>query len=152
MGDIFFQANEVYRGFLTMNISLMLKLLSSIDCVVRNPRRAPLVKHTRNLQLSPKSPKESDQECGFEHLPLTIEMWANQLLALKVLPDFNFSLSLLTRLDFSVWDMPPVLSRGGSLHSPASFQNIGPYLLITSIPISLLFPLNENFAATAKKV
>uniref|UniRef100_H0Z0D2 Centrosomal protein of 70 kDa n=1 Tax=Taeniopygia guttata TaxID=59729 RepID=H0Z0D2_TAEGU len=29
--------------------------------------------------------KEDGQGCGFEHLPLTIEMWADQLIALKVL-------------------------------------------------------------------
>ncbi|NXA55437.1 CEP70 protein, partial [Nothocercus julius] len=57
-------------------------VLSSIDAVVRSPRAPPLIyKHS-------KAPvqncvKENGQECGFEHLLPTIEMWADQLMAVK---------------------------------------------------------------------
>ncbi|XP_035752232.1 centrosomal protein of 70 kDa isoform X4 [Egretta garzetta] len=43
--------------------------------------------------------KENGQECGFEHLPLTIEMWADQLMALK---DLHRSLRKLS-LELVPW-------------------------------------------------
>ncbi|XP_031969850.1 centrosomal protein of 70 kDa isoform X3 [Corvus moneduloides] len=61
-----------------------LQVLSHIDSILRSPRAPPLI-----FQPS-KGPmqnyiKENGQGCGFEHLPLTIEMWADQLMALKAL-------------------------------------------------------------------
>ncbi|XP_048164940.1 centrosomal protein of 70 kDa isoform X3 [Corvus hawaiiensis] len=61
-----------------------LQVLSRIDSILRSPRAPPLI-----FQPS-KGPmqnyiKENGQGCGFEHLPLTIEMWADQLMALKAL-------------------------------------------------------------------
>ncbi|KAM4776021.1 centrosomal protein of 70 kDa isoform 2-T2 [Cyanocitta cristata] len=60
------------------------QVLSHIDSILRSPRAPPLI-----FQPS-KGPvqnhiKENGQGCGFEHLPLTIEMWADQLMALKAL-------------------------------------------------------------------
>ncbi|XP_077176439.1 centrosomal protein of 70 kDa isoform X2 [Paroedura picta] len=59
------------------------QLLSSIDSVIRSPRRAPLVIYKQNKGLPRRGTKEDDQDCGFEHLLPTIEMWADQLMALK---------------------------------------------------------------------
>uniref|UniRef100_A0A8D2KSM6 Centrosomal protein of 70 kDa n=1 Tax=Varanus komodoensis TaxID=61221 RepID=A0A8D2KSM6_VARKO len=61
----------------------MLKVLSRIDSIIRSPGRAPLVMHMQRKEPPRNSAKDNDQECGFEHLPLTIELWADQLLALK---------------------------------------------------------------------
>uniref|UniRef100_A0A8D2IYL4 Centrosomal protein of 70 kDa n=1 Tax=Varanus komodoensis TaxID=61221 RepID=A0A8D2IYL4_VARKO len=54
-----------------------------IDSIIRSPGRAPLVMHMQRKEPPRNSAKDNDQECGFEHLPLTIELWADQLLALK---------------------------------------------------------------------
>ncbi|KAK2532380.1 hypothetical protein Q9966_007972 [Columba livia] len=59
-----------------------LQVLSHIDSVLRSPRAPPLI-YRRSKGLVQSSVKENGQECGFEHLPLTIEMWADQLMALK---------------------------------------------------------------------
>ncbi|XP_015284500.1 PREDICTED: centrosomal protein of 70 kDa [Gekko japonicus] len=59
------------------------QLLSSIDSVLRSPRRAPLVIYKQSKGLPRSGTKENDQDCGFEHLLPTIEMWADQLMALK---------------------------------------------------------------------
>ncbi|XP_064926524.1 centrosomal protein of 70 kDa isoform X1 [Columba livia] len=59
-----------------------LQVLSHIDSVLRSPRAPPLI-YRRSKGLVQSSVKENGQECGFEHLPLTIEMWADQLTALK---------------------------------------------------------------------
>ncbi|KAK2525854.1 hypothetical protein Q9233_008487 [Columba guinea] len=59
-----------------------LQVLSHIDSVLRSPRAPPLI-YRRSKGLVQNSVKENGQECGFEHLPLTIEMWADQLMALK---------------------------------------------------------------------
>ncbi|XP_061464979.1 centrosomal protein of 70 kDa isoform X2 [Rhineura floridana] len=60
-----------------------LQVLSSIDAIIRSPRRAPLVMHMQGKGLPQSYAKGNEQECGFEHLPLTVEMWADQLMALK---------------------------------------------------------------------
>lgn len=73
-----------HHTYLSNNVCyLLLKVLSSIDSILRSPRAPSLI-----FQPS-KGPvqnyiKENGQGCGFEHLPLTIEMWADQLIALKV--------------------------------------------------------------------
>ncbi|KAL8183206.1 UNVERIFIED_CONTAM: hypothetical protein K2H54_023152 [Gekko kuhli] len=59
------------------------QLLSSIDSVLRSPRRAPLVIYKQSKGLPRSGTKEDDRGCGFEHLLPTIEMWADQLMALK---------------------------------------------------------------------
>ncbi|KAJ6634005.1 hypothetical protein lerEdw1_014197, partial [Lerista edwardsae] len=69
------QLQEVCRRYL--------RVLTSIDSVVRSPKRAPLVIHLQRKGLPRNGMKEDDLDCGFEHLPLTIEMWADQLIALK---------------------------------------------------------------------
>ncbi|XP_053103657.1 centrosomal protein of 70 kDa isoform X2 [Hemicordylus capensis] len=69
------QLQEVCRRYL--------HVLSSIDSIVRSPKRAPLVIHLQRKGLPRNCSKEEDQDCGFDHLPLTVEMWADQLMALK---------------------------------------------------------------------
>ncbi|NXP49802.1 CEP70 protein, partial [Heliornis fulica] len=59
-----------------------LKVLSHIDSVLRSPRAPPLI-YKRSKGPVQNYMKENGQECGFEHLPPTIEMWADQLMALK---------------------------------------------------------------------
>nr|XP_056717394.1 centrosomal protein of 70 kDa [Euleptes europaea] len=59
------------------------QLLSSIDSVIRSPRRAPLAIYKQSKGLARSDTKEDDQNCGFEHLLPTVEMWADQLMALK---------------------------------------------------------------------
>lgn len=61
----------------------VLKVLSNIDSIIRSPRAPPLI-YRRSKGPVQNYVKENGQECGFEHLPLTIEMWADQLMALKV--------------------------------------------------------------------
>ncbi|KFQ04852.1 Centrosomal protein of 70 kDa, partial [Haliaeetus albicilla] len=61
---------------------LVLKVLSHIDSILRSPRAPPLI-YRRSKGPVQNYIKENGQECGFEHLPLTIEMWADQLMALK---------------------------------------------------------------------
>ncbi|KAF4788131.1 Centrosomal protein of 70 kDa [Turdus rufiventris] len=59
-----------------------LQVLSSIDSILRSPR-APSLIFQPNKGPVQNYIKENGQGCGFEHLPLTIEMWADQLIALK---------------------------------------------------------------------
>ncbi|OXB73168.1 UNVERIFIED_CONTAM: hypothetical protein H355_007428 [Colinus virginianus] len=61
-----------------------LQVLSNIDSIIQSPRAPPLI-HRRSRGSVQNSMKENGQECGFEHLPLTIETWADQLVALKLL-------------------------------------------------------------------
>ncbi|XP_064370728.1 centrosomal protein of 70 kDa isoform X2 [Dromaius novaehollandiae] len=70
-----------------------LQVLSSIDSVIRSPRAPPLIyRHSRGpIQ---NYIKENGQECGFEHLLPTIEMWADQLMAIKDLHKSLRKLSL----------------------------------------------------------
>ncbi|NWI55192.1 CEP70 protein, partial [Calyptomena viridis] len=64
----------------------LLKVLSNIDSILRSPRAPPSI-YRRNKGPVQDYSKENglvlSKECGFEHLPLTIEMWADQLMALK---------------------------------------------------------------------
>lgn len=72
------------QTYLSNNICyLLLKVLSHIDSILRSPRAPPLI-YRRSKGPVQNYIKENGQECGFEHLPLTIEMWADQLMALKV--------------------------------------------------------------------
>ncbi|NXF01621.1 CEP70 protein, partial [Smithornis capensis] len=78
----------------------LLKVLSRIDSILRSPRAPPLI-HRRS-----KGPVQDyskgnvlSKECGFEHLPFTIEMWADQLMALK---DLHRSLRKLS-LELMPW-------------------------------------------------
>ncbi|NXP04652.1 CEP70 protein, partial [Thinocorus orbignyianus] len=75
-----------------------LKVLSHIDSILRSPRAPPLL-YRRSKGPVQNSVKENAQECGFEHLPLTIEMWADQLMALK---DLHRSLRKLS-LELVPW-------------------------------------------------
>ncbi|XP_031446549.1 centrosomal protein of 70 kDa isoform X1 [Phasianus colchicus] len=59
-----------------------LQVLSNIDSIIRSPRAPPLI-YRRSKGPVQNYIKENGQGCGFEHLPLTIEMWADQLVALK---------------------------------------------------------------------
>ncbi|NXW43645.1 CEP70 protein, partial [Nyctiprogne leucopyga] len=59
-----------------------LKVLSHIDSILRSPRAPPLIYRPSKGPMQ-NNIKNNGQECGFEHLPLTIEMWADQLMALK---------------------------------------------------------------------
>ncbi|KFZ65205.1 Centrosomal protein of 70 kDa, partial [Antrostomus carolinensis] len=69
--------------YLSNNICyLVLKVLSHIDSILRSPRAPPLI-YRRSKGPVQSNIKNNGQECGFEHLPLTIEMWADQLMALK---------------------------------------------------------------------
>ncbi|OWK60412.1 Centrosomal protein [Lonchura striata] len=68
-----------------------LQVLSHIDSILRSPRAPPLIF---------RPSKEDGQGCGFEHLPLTIEMWADQLIALK---DLHRSLRKLS-LELLPWN------------------------------------------------
>ncbi|KFU88405.1 Centrosomal protein of 70 kDa, partial [Chaetura pelagica] len=69
--------------YLSSNICcLVLKVLSHIDSILQSPRAPPLI-YKRSKGSVQNNTKENGQECGFEHLPLTIEMWADQLMALK---------------------------------------------------------------------
>ncbi|XP_064517550.1 centrosomal protein of 70 kDa isoform X1 [Pseudopipra pipra] len=75
-----------------------LQVLSHIDSILRSPRAPPLI-YRRSKGPVQNYTKESGQECGFEHLPLTIEMWADQLMALK---DLHRSLRKLS-LELMPW-------------------------------------------------
>ncbi|XP_038037862.2 centrosomal protein of 70 kDa isoform X2 [Anas platyrhynchos] len=75
-----------------------LQVLSNIDSIIRSPRAPPLI-YRRSKGPVQNYVKENGQECGFEHLPLTIEMWADQLMALK---DLHRSLRKLT-LELVPW-------------------------------------------------
>ncbi|KFP17626.1 Centrosomal protein of 70 kDa, partial [Egretta garzetta] len=85
--------------YLSNNICyLMLKVLSHIDSTLQSPRAPPLI-YRRSKGPVQNCVKENGQECGFEHLPLTIEMWADQLMALK---DLHRSLRKLS-LELVPW-------------------------------------------------
>ncbi|XP_050196508.1 centrosomal protein of 70 kDa isoform X4 [Myiozetetes cayanensis] len=75
-----------------------LQILSHIDSILRSPRAPPLI-YRRSKGPVQNYTKENRQECGFEHLPLTIEMWADQLMALK---DLHRSLRKLS-LELMPW-------------------------------------------------
>ncbi|KFW69273.1 Centrosomal protein of 70 kDa, partial [Pygoscelis adeliae] len=77
---------------------LVLKVLSHIDSILRSPRAPPLI-YRRSKGPVQNYIKENGQECGFEHLPLTVEMWADQLMALK---DLHRSLRKLS-LELVPW-------------------------------------------------
>uniref|UniRef100_H0Z0B6 Centrosomal protein of 70 kDa n=1 Tax=Taeniopygia guttata TaxID=59729 RepID=H0Z0B6_TAEGU len=74
-----------------------LQVLSHIDSILRSPRAPPLIFRPSKVQ---NYIKEHGQGCGFEHLPLTIEMWADQLIALK---DLHRSLRKLS-LELLPWN------------------------------------------------
>ncbi|KFP52665.1 Centrosomal protein of 70 kDa, partial [Cathartes aura] len=85
--------------YLSNNICyLVLKVLSHIDSILRSPRAPPLI-YRRSKGPVQNYIKENGQERGFEHLPLTIEMWADQLMALK---DLHRSLRKLS-LELVPW-------------------------------------------------
>ncbi|XP_057286072.1 centrosomal protein of 70 kDa isoform X2 [Pezoporus wallicus] len=75
-----------------------LKVLSHIDSILRSPRAPPLI-YRRSKGPVQNYIKENEQECGFEHLSPTIEMWADQLMALK---DLHRSLRKLS-LELAPW-------------------------------------------------
>ncbi|NXW75132.1 CEP70 protein, partial [Hirundo rustica] len=77
----------------------LLKVLSRIDSILRSPRAPPLIFRPSKGPVQ-NSIKENGQGCGFEHLPLTIEMWADQLVALK---DLHRSLRKLS-LELLPWN------------------------------------------------
>ncbi|XP_049484710.1 centrosomal protein of 70 kDa [Panthera uncia] len=68
------------------------QVLSSINSVVHNPR-APVIIHKRSKGGAQHFHKDFVQDCGFEHLIPTIEMWADQLTSLK---DLYKSLKILS--------------------------------------------------------
>uniref|UniRef100_A0A8B9GH79 Centrosomal protein of 70 kDa n=1 Tax=Amazona collaria TaxID=241587 RepID=A0A8B9GH79_9PSIT len=87
------------RTYLNNNICyLLLKVLSHIDSILQSPRAPPLI-YRRSKGPVQNYIKENGQECGFEHLPLTVEMWADQLMALK---DLHRSLKKLS-LELAPW-------------------------------------------------
>ncbi|KAM9380260.1 LOW QUALITY PROTEIN: centrosomal protein of 70 kDa [Phaethornis superciliosus] len=77
-----------------------LEVLSRIDSILQSPRAPPLI-YRRSKGPVQNNIKENGQECGFEHLPLTIEMWADQLMALK---DLHRSLRKLS-LELVPWHL-----------------------------------------------
>ncbi|KAM7049299.1 centrosomal protein of 70 kDa isoform 1-T1 [Acridotheres tristis] len=76
-----------------------LQVLSRIDSVLQSPRAPPLIFRPSKGPVQ-NYIKENGQACGFEHLPLTIEMWADQLIALK---DLHKSLRKLS-LELLPWN------------------------------------------------
>ncbi|XP_026521201.1 centrosomal protein of 70 kDa [Notechis scutatus] len=68
------QLQEVCRKYL--------QVLSSIDSIIRSPRRSPLI---TLMQKKGLGKSWAEEESGFEHLPTVIETWADQLMALKIL-------------------------------------------------------------------
>ncbi|XP_074157740.1 centrosomal protein of 70 kDa isoform X3 [Sminthopsis crassicaudata] len=58
------------------------KVLTSIDSIISNPR-APIVIYKQSKGSFQTYNKTTSQECEFEHLPPTIEMWRDQLRSLK---------------------------------------------------------------------
>ncbi|XP_020841781.1 centrosomal protein of 70 kDa isoform X2 [Phascolarctos cinereus] len=68
------------------------KILTRIDSIISNPR-APVVIYKQSKGPFQSCNKANSQECGFEHLPPTIEMWAHQLTSLK---DLHKSLEKLS--------------------------------------------------------
>ncbi|XP_037998370.1 centrosomal protein of 70 kDa isoform X4 [Motacilla alba alba] len=76
-----------------------LQVLSHIDSILQSPRAPPLIFRPSKGPVQ-NYIKENGQGCGFEHLPLTIEMWADQLIALK---DLHRSLRKLS-LELLPWN------------------------------------------------
>ncbi|NXV66336.1 CEP70 protein, partial [Molothrus ater] len=86
--------------YLSNNICyLFLKVLSHIDSILQSPRAPPLIFRPSKGPVQNDN-KENGQGCGFEHLPLTVEMWADQLIALK---DLHRSLRKLS-LELLPWN------------------------------------------------
>ncbi|XP_059708614.1 centrosomal protein of 70 kDa isoform X3 [Haemorhous mexicanus] len=76
-----------------------LQVLSHIDSILQSPRAPPLI--FRPCKGPVKNDiEENGQGCGYEHLPLTVEMWADQLIALK---DLHRSLRKLS-LELLPWN------------------------------------------------
>ncbi|NXB61858.1 CEP70 protein, partial [Struthidea cinerea] len=89
-----------HHTYLSNNICyLLLKVLSRIDSILQSPRAPPLIFRPSKGPMQ-NYMKENGQGCGFEHLPLTIEMWADQLMALK---DLHRSLRKLS-LELLPWN------------------------------------------------
>ncbi|XP_057884289.1 centrosomal protein of 70 kDa-like [Melospiza georgiana] len=76
-----------------------LQVLSHIDSILQSPRAPPLIFRPSKGPVKNDN-KENGQGCGFEHLPLTVEMWADQLIALK---DLHRSLRKLS-LELLPWN------------------------------------------------
>ncbi|XP_041259727.1 centrosomal protein of 70 kDa isoform X3 [Onychostruthus taczanowskii] len=76
-----------------------LQVLSHIDSILQSPRAPPLIFRPSKGPMQNYT-KENGQGCGFEHLPLTVEMWADQLIALK---DLHRSLRKLS-LELLPWN------------------------------------------------
>ncbi|XP_009070129.1 PREDICTED: centrosomal protein of 70 kDa, partial [Acanthisitta chloris] len=76
-----------------------LQVLTHIDAILRSPRAPPSI-YRRSKGPVQNCAKENGQECAFEHLPLTIQMWADQLMALK---DLHKSLRKLS-LELVPWN------------------------------------------------
>uniref|UniRef100_A0A8D2PTY6 Centrosomal protein of 70 kDa n=1 Tax=Zosterops lateralis melanops TaxID=1220523 RepID=A0A8D2PTY6_ZOSLA len=76
-----------------------LQVLSHIDSILQSPRAPPSIFRPSKGSVQ-NYIKENGQGCGFEHLPLTIEMWADQLVALK---DLHRSLKKLS-LELLPWN------------------------------------------------
>ncbi|XP_030808199.1 centrosomal protein of 70 kDa isoform X3 [Camarhynchus parvulus] len=76
-----------------------LQVLSHIDAILQSPRAPPLIFRPSKGPVQNDN-KENGQGCGFEHLPLTVEMWADQLIALK---DLHRSLRKLS-LELLPWN------------------------------------------------
>ncbi|NXO82020.1 CEP70 protein, partial [Sitta europaea] len=74
-----------------------LQVLSRIDSILRSPRAPPLIFRPSK---GPGQNYMEESAQGFEHLPLTIEMWADQLIALK---DLHKSLRKLS-LELLPWN------------------------------------------------
>ncbi|XP_068919989.1 centrosomal protein of 70 kDa isoform X2 [Petaurus breviceps papuanus] len=68
------------------------KILTNIDSIISNPR-APIVIYKQSKGPFQCYNKANSQECGFDHLPPTIKMWADQLTSLK---DLHRSLEKLS--------------------------------------------------------
>lgn len=60
------------------------QVLSSINSIIHNPR-APVIIYKQSKGGVQHCNKDLVQDCGFEHLVPIIEMWADQLMSLKVL-------------------------------------------------------------------
>ncbi|NXF24822.1 CEP70 protein, partial [Rhodinocichla rosea] len=89
-----------HHTYLSNNIFyLFLKVLSHIDSILQSPRAPPLIFRPSKGPVQNDN-KENGQGCGFEHLPLTVEMWADQLIALK---DLHRSLRKLS-LELLPWN------------------------------------------------
>lgn len=76
-----------------------LQVLSHIDSVLQSPRAPPLIFRPCKGPVQ-NDIEENGQGCGYEHLPLTVEMWADQLIALK---DLHRSLRKLS-LELLPWN------------------------------------------------